>query len=41
VWKPLIIEPISQLKLNKIENEKFIEFGGILGVLGTQLVSQI
>jgi hypothetical protein len=28
VWKPLIIEPFSQLKLNKIENEKCIEIWG-------------
>jgi hypothetical protein len=28
VWKPLIIEPFFQLKLNKIENEKCNEIWG-------------
>jgi hypothetical protein len=41
VWKPLIIEPFSQLKLNKIENEKCIEIWGVLGVLEKPLASQI
>jgi hypothetical protein len=38
VWKLLIIEP----KLNKIESENSIGiWGGILGVVGKPLVSQI
>ncbi len=39
IWKLLMIEPFSQWKVNKIENEKCIE--GIRGVVGKRLASQI
>jgi hypothetical protein len=41
VWKLLIIEPFSQWKLNKIKTETVLKFGGILGVVGKPLASQI
>jgi len=41
LWKLLIIEPFFRWKLNKIEIETVLEFGGVLGVVGKPSMSQI